>query len=61
MVCYGHISHLRGERDRGEIESVRAKINISNMLPVCCEPIDAIRQLGEKVASTLVRGRGVDC
>ena len=40
-----------------EIESARAKL-FTNMLPR--EPMDAMRQWGEKVVSTLLRGRGVN-
>ena len=41
-----------------EIESARAKI-FTNMLPGI-EPMDAMRQWGEKVVSTLLLGRGVN-
>ena len=40
-----------------EIESARAK-TFKNNAPR--EPMDAIRQWGEKVVSTLLRGRGVN-
>ena len=43
-----------------EIESARAKM-FTNMLPATPgADVDAMRQWGEKVASTLVRGQGAD-
>ena len=43
-------------------ECVRSRIAkiFSNMLPGTREPIDAMRQWGEKVNFTLVRDRGVE-
>ena len=52
---YDHIWHLWGRRE--ERNSKRARKNIR--VYARREPIDAMRQLGEKVASTLVRGWGV--
>ena len=50
-------SKIYGECVRSQIKSARAKI-FSNY--ASREPIDAMRQWGEKVNFTLVRDRGVD-